>query len=156
MDGDDYFAALSCLLEDGVGLLIGTSDAGGVPRGGRGWGVRMDGQLLRVVISADDPKLVANLDQGHVAVTGADVRRLRSAQLKGCVVAVEEPDELDLAAADEHTAAFLTAILETDGTAYELTSRILPRRTLTVVVAVDDGFDQTPGPTAGARIPEPG
>jgi hypothetical protein len=155
MDGHDYFAALSCLLEDGVGLLIGTSDAKCVPRAGRAWGVRMDGKLLRVVISADDPNLIANLDQGSVAVTGADVRRLRSAQLKGRVVEVVEPDDADLAAADEHTAAFLTAILETDGTAYELTSRMLPRRTLTVVVEVEEGFDQTPGPAAGTPIPEP-
>ena len=155
MDGDDYFAALSCLLEDGVGLLIGTSDPRGVPRAGRGWGVRMDDQFLRVVIGADDPILVANLDQGQVAVTGADVRRLRSAQLKGRVVAIGDPDDDDLAAADEHTAAFLTAILETDGTEYELTSRMLPRRMLTVVVEIDEGFDQTPGPTAGAPIPEP-
>ena len=155
MDGDDYFAALSCLLDDGVGLLIGTSDERHVPRAGRAWGVRMVDQLLRAVISADDPNLVANLDQGRVAVTGADVRQLRSAQLKGRVVAVEEPDETDLATADEHTAAFLTAIMETDGTEYELTSRLLPRRMLTVVVDVEEGFDQTPGPTAGERISEP-
>ena len=155
MDGDDYFAALSCLVDDGVGLLIGTSDEHGVPRAGRAWGIRMDDKLLRAVISADDPTLVANLHERHVAVTGADVRRLRSAQLKGRVVAVEEPDESDLATADEHTAGFLTAILETDGTEYELTSRLLPRRMLTVVVAVDEGYDQTPGPRAGERIPEP-
>lgn len=155
MDGDDYFAALSCLLDDGVGLLIGTSDGSGVPRAGRAWGVRMDAKLLRVVIGADDSYLVANLDRRCVAVTGADVRRLRSAQLKGHVVAVEDPDEADLAVGDEHTAAFLTAIRETDGTEYELTSRLLPRRMLTVVIEVDEGFDQTPGPTAGTPIPEP-
>lgn len=155
MDGDDYYSALSCLLDDGVGLLIGTADAGGLPRAGRAWGVRMDDDLLRVVIGADDPGLVANLEQGCVAVTGADVRRLRSAQLKGRVVAVVEPDEADLAASDEQTAAFLTAIFDTDGTEYELTSRMLPRRMLTVLVAVDEGFDQTPGPAAGAPIAEP-
>lgn len=154
MTGVHHFAALACLLDEGVGLLVGTCDPSGTPRAGRAWGVREDGDTLRVVIGADDPTLLANLQGRVVAVTGADVRRLRSAQLKGEAIAIVEPDEDDLAVADEQTHAFLMAILDTDRTEYELTSRMLPRRMLTVVLRVNEGFDQTPGPSAGSPLVE--
>lgn len=155
MSDDSYFSALSCLLDDGVALLIGTADQAGVPRAGRAWGIRPDDGRLRVVFGADDPVLLDNLHGGSVAVTGAEVRTFRSTQLKGRVTAVEEPDELDLAAADAHTGLLLAAIDETDGTGEAVTSRMLPRRMMTVVVDVSEGFDQTPGPDAGARLAEP-
>lgn len=155
MSGDGYFEALSSMLDSGVGLLVGTCDASGVPRAGRAWGIRPDGDRVRVVVGADDPILIANADQRVVAITGADVRNLRSTQLKGRVVVITEPDEADLAVADANTDCFLTAIRETDGTPYELTSRLLPRRMVTIVIDVSAGFDQTPGPEAGSPLPEP-
>ena len=155
MSVGDYFAALSCLVDDGVALLIGTSDADGLPRAGRAWGVRMDDGRLRVVIGAEDPTLIANLDGRIVAVTGGEVRTLRSAQLKGRVVEVVEPDEEDVATADRQTELFQRGILETDGTEYTLTARLRADRLLTVVVEVTEGFDQTPGPAAGAPLEDP-
>jgi hypothetical protein len=155
MPGHGYFEALSCLLDGGVGILVGTSDAAGVPRAGRAWGLRMDDDRLRAVIGGDDPALVANLDGRMVAITGAEVRTLRGAQLKGRVLAVVEPDVLDLEAADAQTEAFLTGIEDTDGTPYHLTSRMLPRRMVTIVVDIVEGYDQTPGPGAGQPLLEP-
>ena len=154
MDGDRYFESLSQLLDDGVGLLVGTCDPAGVPRGDRAWGVRASDRGLRVVVGADDPELLDNIEGRVVAVTGADVRELRSVQLKGRATALEEPDEADIAAADEQSLAFLSGIEETDGTPYALTSRILPRRMMTMVIDVREGFDQTPGPTAGEPLRE--
>lgn len=152
MGGQHYFESLSCLLDDGVGLLLGTSDARGVPLGDRAWGIRTSDRGLRVVVGADDSRLLDNIEGRIVAVTGADVREFRSVQLKGRAIALEEPDEDDIAAADQQSLAFLTGIEETDGTPYALTSRILPRRMMTVVVDVREGFDQTPGPTAGEPL----
>jgi hypothetical protein len=151
---DGGFAApLLSLIEDGVGLLLGTCDDDDVPRGTRAWGVRVVGdRLLRVTFSADDATVVANASTGLVAVTGADVRHLRSVQLKGRVQAIEEPDEDDLALAAEQTALFFEAIHETDRTEIDVLRRILPARMLAAVVEVGDAFDQTPGPNAGAAL----
>jgi hypothetical protein len=153
MPDDGLIPALSCLMHDGAGLLVGTADAEGVPRGTRGWGLRLDDDgRLRVTVSADDPAIVENLTDGLVALTAADVRTLRSAQLKGRVVAVEEPDEDDTTTAEDQVAAFFQGIVETDGHDTAVLQHILPSRQLTIVVDVASGFDQTPGPTAGDEL----
>ncbi len=151
---DGGFAApLLSLIDDGVGLLLGTCDDDDVPRGTRAWGVRVVGdRQLRVTFGADDELVVTNASGGLVAVTGADARELRSAQLKGRVLAVEEPDEDDLACAAAHTDLFFRAIHETDHTEIDVLRRILPARMLAAVVEVGDVFDQTPGPNAGATL----
>ncbi len=151
---DGGFAApLLSLIDDGVGLLLGTCDGDNVPRGTRAWGVRVVGdRLLRVTFGADDELVVANARDGLAAVTGADARELRSAQLKGRVLVIEQPDEDDLACAAEHTELFFRAIHETDQTEIDIIRRILPARMLAAVVEIGDVFDQTPGPNAGAAL----
>lgn len=155
-DDGRFFPALAGLMDEGAGLLIGTSDPDGTPRATRGWGARLgaDGRL-RVTLSADDPVIVANLAGRTVAVTTASVRTLRSVQLKGAVVAVNDPDEADLAAIETQTEAFFRGIVETDGHAEHIVRRMLPDRFLAVVVDIGAGFDQTPGPTAGAALGAP-
>lgn len=153
MPDEGLIPALSCLMHEGGGLLVGTTDGAGVPRGTRGWGLRLDADgHLRVTVSADDPVIVENLSDGVVALTAADVRTLRSAQLKGRIVGVEEPDDIDRVVTDEQTATFLQAIVETDGYSPAVLRRIVPDRLLTIVVEVSSGFDQTPGPTAGVEL----
>lgn len=154
MHDDGSFAApLFSLVDSGVGLLFGTSDSDNVPRGTRAWGVRVVGDgLLRVTFGADDEVVVANASRGAVAVTGADARELRSAQLKGRVLSVEEPDEVDLATAAEQTDLFFQAVHETDHDEIDLLRRLLPTRMLAAVVEVSDAFDQTPGPNAGSAV----
>lgn len=155
-DDGRFFPPLAGLMDEGAGLLIGTSDADGTPRAARGWSARLDGEgRLRVTVSADDPVVVANLADvadRTVAVTTASVRTLRSVQLKGPVVAVTEPDDDDRAAFAAHTDSFFRGIIETDGHAEHLVRRMLPDRCLAVVVDVGAGFDQTPGPHAGAAL----
>jgi hypothetical protein len=153
MPDEGLIPALSCLMQDGGGLLVGTTDADGVPRATRGWGLRLDADgRLRVVVSADDPVILENLRNGTVALTAADVRTLRSAQLKGHVVSVEEPDEDDTTTAEEQTQAFFVGIVETDGHDMAVLEHIRPSRKVTVIVDVSSGFDQTPGPTAGDEL----
>jgi len=152
MSGDGLFSALSALVDQGAGLLVGTSDADRVPRATRGWGVRCDeAGTVRVVVSADDPLVVANLT-GSIAVTGAEIRTLSSAQLKGRVVDVVEPDPIDREVADRQTTSFFDAVVATDGDELEMLRRLVPTRMLTVLIDVTDGFDQTPGPSAGAVL----
>jgi hypothetical protein len=151
---DEGFASpLLSLVDKGVGLLLGTTDDHHVPRGTRAWGVRVVGdRVLRVTFSADDELVVANASTGAIAITGADVRELRSAQLKGRVMRVVEPDDDDLRVAAAHTELFLDAIHETDLHDLDLIRRFLPTRMLAVEVEVCDAFDQTPGPTAGTPL----
>lgn len=147
------FPAMSCLLDEGAGILVGTADADGTPRATRGWGARLDADgRLRVTMGADDPAVVANLPGRTVAVTAADVRTLRSVQLKGPVVDMCDPDDADLAAAEQQTDRFVGGIVETDGYPEHVIRRLLPDRFVSVVIDIGSGFDQTPGPTAGSAL----
>ena len=105
-----------------------------------------------MVLSADDPVVVGHLDTGVIAITAADVRTLRSVQLKGRIVGVEPTSPQDEAVAAEHSGRFFEAIHETDGHDLAAIRQMLPLRTLTVEVVVEELFDQTPGPDAGRPV----
>src|SRR5690606_7630371 len=116
---------------------------------------------IRIAVAADDPVIVDNLTGGtspagdaFVAVTGADVVTLRSLQLKGRVVAVGPPDDGDRALADQHADVFTRKIEATDGHPREGMLRFLPTDLVMVDIVVDEAFDQTPGPGAGAILRE--
>ena len=96
------------LIDAGASLVVGTVSDDGEPRAGRAWASRVierDPLRIRLVMAVDDEVTVANVAPGAiVAVTGGDVRTLRSVQLKGCVRLVEPPTADDLALAAEHSA----------------------------------------------------
>ena len=136
---------------------MGTVSPDGDPHAGRGWGLDVleDGEVatLRVLLDASDPVTLANLAEGGaVAITAADVRTLRSIQLKGRSHGTEAPDPGDPERAARYCAAFMIDIMETDGTPRDLLERIVPGAYVPCLVVVDDRFDQTPGPGAGERI----
>ena len=103
-------------------------------------------------MSADDPVAVANLDTGsvvadrrrraHVAVGAAEGRR-------SCSSSRPPPTDLERVAA--HTDAFFQAVLEIDGFPLSLMRRLLPHEVVAFEMVVDERFDQSPGPDAGAR-----
>lgn len=112
---------------------------------------------VRLAVSADDPVMVTTLGQHaervvHLAVTGADVATLRSLQLKGRVVAVEEPDAADRELVDRHQNLFVAKIEATDGHPRDVVWRFLPTALIMVEVVVDEAYDQTPGPDAGQAL----
>jgi hypothetical protein len=51
-----------------------------------------------------------------------------------------------------HTERFLVAVEETDATPRTLLSRFLPLTVIAVEVEVQELYDQSPGPSAGAAI----
>ena len=80
------------LIGAGTSLVVGTVSRDAEPRAARAWAssvVATEPLRVRVLMSADDPEAVANLETGNVSLTGADVPTLQSAQLKGTVVLVE-------------------------------------------------------------------
>lgn len=143
------------MIEAGCGLTIGTADADGEPRATRGWAVQVvdpDRRRVRVLMGADDPVSVANLDNGRIALTGANVRTLRSVQFKGRVVATESPTSADLELVGTTSAAFFSAIHEVDGNPLELIKRLLAADFIAVEFDVEEMYDQSPGPAAGTAV----
>jgi hypothetical protein len=143
------------ILEAGTSLIVGTVGADGEPRATRAFALTIvddDANRVRVVVSADDPVAVDHLRTGAIAVTAADVRTLRSVQLKGLVTAVEPPTEEDIETMEEHTALFMQAVAESDGHDLGVIRRMLAEQVVSVEFVVDELFNQSPGPGAGSPV----
>jgi hypothetical protein len=143
------------MAERGYSMIVGTVDDDGAPRATRGWGMKVVDDAtgrVRFTMSADDEIVTGNLEGRIVALTGADVRSLQAVQMKGPVVAVALPDEDDLVRMSLHSDLFFQAVEETDGTPARLLKRILPHGLVAVEFVVDEIYDQSPGPGAGAAI----
>ena len=146
---------LETMIESGAGLVLGTAGEGGAPRGTRAWSasvVDRDAQRVRVVFSADDPVVIENLRSGRATLTAADVRTFRSVQLKGRVTALEPTTEHDLELTGEQVDRFFEAVIATDGNPIELLRRLVPAEKMVVEIDVEEQYDQTPGPGAGAVL----
>jgi len=87
-----------------------------------------------------------------VAVTAADVRTVRSVQLKGRVVSVEQPTPADIEITERQTQSFFEGVNATDGNPIELLDVMRPCTHLVIEMIVDEQYDQTPGPTAGTAL----
>ena len=147
---------LQALLEGGCALIVGTVGPDGAPHASRGWAADVTApDAVRVVLDGDDPILAAHLAGGaRLAVTATDVPTLRSAQLKGRADEVAPVvDEVDLARIRRYCDAFARDILATDGTPTALVARLTPAHFVACRLAVEEVFDQTPGPAAGAPLP---
>ena len=143
------------MVEAGAGLIVGAVTADGAPRGVRAWAAWVVDPVehrVRVVFTGDDPDVAGSIEGHKVAVTAANVRNLRSVQLKGTVVAVEQPTPDDLEIAKSQTECFFNAVHETDGNPLELLRSMLPITQLALEMIVDEQYDQTPGPTAGTAL----
>ena len=150
-----FASELTAMIEAGAGLILGTVSDDGAPRGVRAWAawvVDPDEQRLRVVLTGDDQTVVACLAGRKVAVTAGNVRTLRSVQLKGQVVSVEQPTPADMEITERHTHWFFEAVHDTDGNPLELLRVLLPSTHLVIEMIVDEQYDQTPGPTAGSAL----
>ena len=141
------------LLEPGMSLIVGTVDAAGNPDSSRAWGVRNEGEHLRVLCDAASETALKNLrSTGRIAVTATDIATLRSAQVKGTVVAIDDTDDDDLAVFAAYWPALLQAIHDEQGTAFPLMKRMVPARLVAVTCTIEAAFNQTPGPGAGRRL----
>ena len=152
-------AETAAFLHGGCALLVGTVDEEGMPHAEHGWGldvVAVDPLTARVLVDPTDVLLAANVAEGRpVAVTAADVRTLRSVQLKGTSLGFDAPRDDDLARMHRYVEAFYLDIVETDGTPRHVLDRLTPNDVAAVLVRVVEGFDQTPGPAAGRAMGAP-
>jgi adenylate cyclase len=142
-------------LQTGRSLIVATVGAHGAPHASRAWALTVlpDRRSVRLLVSADDATVAAHLRAGgRMAVTAADVRTLRSVQLKGHATPVEPATDDDRAVAERYIDRFFSEITDTDGTPRHLLDRFAPVDVAACVLHVEEAFDQTPGPDAGARL----
>lgn len=149
--------ATARLLEGGCSLIVGAVLDDGEPYATRAWGMNLlPGQpaRARLLLAADDTVGAAALADGRaIAVTAADVPSLQSVQVKGRSLGVTPGTDDDRARAARFVDAFFGDIVRTDGTARRVLDRMVPTDVVACTFTIDDLYDQTPGPGAGAVMP---
>ena len=148
---------LVAFVHRGAAVTVATRDAERKPAVTRAWGpeVLADGRTLKLcVIAPPGSPTRANLEaNGAVAVGFSPPTIARALQVKGVAGSLREPERADLERAERHMAAF-SAEAEQFGIPARQARRIFgePSDFLSVTVAIDEVFDQTPGPRAGQRV----
>ncbi len=145
---------VAALFEGASSLTVGSVDASGNPNATRAWGARLqpDG-TLRALVAAEALTARENLGTTRViALCATDVPTLRAVQVKGRVVTVEDagPDDRDLA--DRYRSEFFRTCADVEGVPISRLLRLAPGGYFAVVLTIDELYDQTPGPGAGAAI----
>ena len=154
---------LKAFIESGCSIIVGVVGEDGEPQARRGWGIDVvDAGAGRVRLLLDaaggDPHGPGAVPWVGVrlAMTGADIHTLYSVQAKGEVLGAGPLTETDDARLEAFCTAMFTRIHEVDGYPIELLVRMRPNELVALDVAVDELFDQTPGPNAGTPIVAPG
>lgn len=143
------------LLESPCALIVGTVDASGMPDATRGWGLRVepDGAHVRLLLSSNAAVTLANLGTtARLALTATDVATLYSVQIKGRASNVEAPTGEDIDRFERFCVEVVHRIAEVTGENTEIIVRLKPPGVIACTVRVDEVFDQTPGPSAGACL----
>jgi hypothetical protein len=142
-------------LESGCALIVGTVGEDGAPLASRGWGLDIDrGETVgHLLLAGDDMALAANLaPTTRLAVTGTHVLTLRSVQLKGSVRSTAPATDGQRARFLRYCDEFFGDVLAIDSIAPSLMERLMPIDLIACAFAIEEAFDQTPGPGAGARL----
>ena len=143
-------------IHSGVAVGIASRDEDMRPAFARGWGplVSADLRSLTLCVSAaEGSPMRSNLEANGAAALGFSPPTIAKAvQLKGVAVVLGEPDPDDLERVERHVRAF-EAQCARIGAPPEVAARMFDGSALLLIsVAIDEGFDQTPGPTAGRRL----
>jgi hypothetical protein len=143
------------LLESGSALLVGITGPDGEPYAGRGWGCTLspDGGCIRLLVPDGDALLDGAVVPGApIACTATDIRTLQSVQAKGRVLRAEPATVEDARVSGRYRRAMFDAIHEVDGFPVDLLEKLVPAGLTAVTVRMEEFFDQTPGPGAGAPV----
>jgi hypothetical protein len=146
-------------LHSGCALIVATVGADGAARASRGWGLTVlsghddAASRFRLILDADDTEATDNIaGGGRIAVTATSVRTLRSMQMKGHVDLVEAATSEDEARAAQFCDDFFGDITAVDGIERRQLERMVPAGYVSCECIVEEVFDQTPGPAAGASL----
>ena len=145
-------------LESGCGVVVGTVGADGAPHASRGWGITVvstDPTEVRLLLDADDTVAAYYLAAtGNVAVTAGDIHTLQAIQFKGQASPVEPATPDEHVRAERYADEFFDNINDVDGTPLDLLNGLRVENYVACTVAVEELYDQTPGPAAGTRLTE--
>jgi hypothetical protein len=143
-------------VESGCATIVGTVDSDGHPYATRAWGIHVldaDRGLVRILLGAHEATYATGFGpDGRIAITPADVRTLVSRQIKGRVVTIEPVTGDDIELHRRHCDHVISEICRTDGYEDHLVRRMVPPALLACIVELNEIFDQTPGPGAGAAL----
>jgi hypothetical protein len=143
------------LVRQGVALVVATRDVDLRPTVTRGWGPSLsdDGRELMLCVEAPPGSPTRdNLAAGvPLAANLSRPSTYSAVQLKGTVRDVRAPDAGDLDRVAAHVDAFVVEVAGL-GMDPDAARRLAGGELLTVVVGVDERYDQTPGEGAGARL----
>jgi hypothetical protein len=143
-------------VHSGVAVGIVSRDEMMRPAFKRGWGpqVSADRRSLTVCVpAAEGSAMRANLEgNGAVALGFCPPTIAKAVQVKGVAVVLGDPDPEDLERVERHVRGF-EAECARIGVPSEVAVAMFDGSGLVMIsVAIDEGFDQTPGPTAGRRL----
>jgi hypothetical protein len=140
----------------GRALIVGSASPDGTPLASRGWGFpafEAAAGLVTVLVDLHDRRAQENLVVGApAAVTATDVQTLRSLQMKGRVVSSGPSEPGDDKVVRAYCDAFFGDIETIDGMHRDILERMFPEDWFRCQVLVEERFDQTPGPKAGAPM----
>jgi len=144
-------------LESGCALIVGTVAHDGTPYATRAWGMTITSRdeplTVRLLLDAADDVTIEHLGQsGRVAITATSVPTLKSRQLKGRASSVSPATDADLDRAAQYCEQFYGDICRTEHTPRALPERLTPADYVACTIEIDELFDQTPGPGAGAAL----
>lgn len=148
---DDTAAAL---LGSTTSLIVGGVGPDNTPSALRAWGATLsdDRATLRLLLTAGD-RALADLAPGRrIAVTATHFTTLRSVQVKGRTLALEDATAQDRIRFDRYAGEVVPRIAELDDMPEEVVARFLPDDVVACTLVVEAVFDQTPGPDAGAQL----
>lgn len=143
-------------LAEGYAAVAATCDERLRPELARVWGMEVspDGRVLTFCVqAAPGSRMRANIERGsRVAITATKPTTYRSTQIKGRLRDVWEATEEDLARARAQNDAFAIDVVPL-GIDRASSARFMHEAELcTVAIDVEEIYDQTPGPAAGARL----
>jgi hypothetical protein len=145
----------------GPAVILGTRDARLAPTLIRAWGIQLlpaQNEVRLCIAECSARRVLENIADNHrVAITLVRPTTYRSIQLKGRALGTGPASDGDLEQVRRHRAAFVEEAMAVD-LAEALAARLFQAEmdvspTMVLVrVAIDEIFDQTPGPSAGARL----
>jgi hypothetical protein len=152
VDGD-----LKELLESGVAVSVATADGAGRPHVAMAWAPQVGGGGRQLAVYIEEPRagqVLADLaETGRMAVTVGSPISYRSVQLKGRLLGWRPAGPGDQGWILAHREAFMTATMLVGDPLPAIRNLYMAEAPmLRFEIAVEQAFDQTPGPEAGRPL----
>lgn len=135
--------------------VLGTTNARNQPSGHRVWGWRVDDDATMTLLVPERFAMglaTAVQSKGRCSFTVTHGATFETYQLKGRLTESHPVDDGDLSVFERFAAALLAVMRDAYGLPSDKASAYMTRPDVAVSFAVDEVFNQTPGPQAGTRL----